>query len=221
MRVRASSSAAHLGHERSHGPPAQKWEPIRRRRRGRTSRLTVIVTASCLLIGGCTSSQQDTADGAAETSPAVEEETGTGTQPTWTLPEAPTDMTTLTVTFDGEGCSYPGPSQLPPGTVILEFVDDSDGHSDMRMTMTRLEDGVTYEDVTAFYSPEPYEGNPPEDLFETEQADYTVGGGTDERPGWITAELETGEYAMVCFEFIPWSDGPDWVARPGGVSVTE
>ena len=123
----------------------------------------------------------------------------------------------LTVTFDGDTCVYDGPTELPPGEVTVTLINDSNKTS--YAEMAKLQDGVTFEDVTAFHSPEPYEGaRPEEDLVEPLEFDQAHAYAGDD--GSTSGVVTVGEYVLVCRQAGS-ANALVWVARPVGVSVTE
>jgi hypothetical protein len=179
---------------RARGHPASQW---------------AAVTAVALLVSGCSSGEDDTAEDPVETSSTVAAETSAA--------EESVEGVSLTVTFDGDTCMYDGPTELPPGEVTVTLINDSNKTTDAEMA--KLQDGVTYEDVTAFHSPEPYEGaRPEEDLVEPLEFDQAHAWPGDD--GSTTGVVTTGEYVLVCLQ-VGSANALVWVARPGGVSVTE
>jgi hypothetical protein len=181
---------------------------MRRTRRSGTFPSVVLTAAGFLLLAGCSSSQDDTTEDAAETSPTVSGET--------TAAQEPQDEVTLTVTFDGDTCMYDGPTEIPQGAVRLTLVNDSNRTTFVEMA--KLKGDVTFEDVTAFHSPEPREGARPDNLYAPLEVDQAQAYAGDD--GSISDVVEAGEYALVCLQQGN-ANALAWVARPGGVSVTK
>ena len=168
-----------------------------------------LVTAATVLVGGCTSSQDETAEAATDMTTTVAEDS--------TAEEAPAEAVTFTVAFDGERCSYDGPSELAPGEVTITLVNDST--STTFAEIAKLQDGVTFDDVVAYHSPEPFEGTRPEaELYEPLTIDQVQAWAGD--TGSISGSLETGEYVLVCLQRGS-ANALVWIARPSGVSVTQ
>ncbi len=166
-----------------------------------------MVAAASLLVSGC-SSEGDASEDPAEASPTVAAETSVAEEPAEGVP--------LTVTFDGDTCVYDGPTELSPGEVTVTLINGSNRMS--YVEMAKLQDGVTFEDVTAYTSPEPFEGARSEDLYEPMEFDQAQAwpGGDGSTGGTVTS----GDYVLACIQ--PGSaNALVWVARPGGVSVTE
>ncbi len=127
----------------------------------------------------------------------------------------------MTVTFDGDGCLYQGPSRLPAGMVTLQFVNDSDG--DAAVSMAKLRDGVTLDDVNAFEL-RPLQGQTLDVLNDFDVYDpdfqpvsYRLRAGEENRD--YSAQVVAGEWVLTCGVFRAFSDMPRWTA--GGVSVSE
>lgn len=176
--------------------------------RGRRTSPLVAVLAVASLLGGCSGGEDDLAGDPAGTSSTVAAQASAA--------EEPADTVALAVTFDGDTCMYGGPTELPPGEVTVTLINDSNKTS--YVEVAKLQDGVTFEDVAAFHSPEPHEGPRPEDLYEPLEFDQAQAwAGND---GSTSGDVTTGEYVLVCLQ--PGNaNSLAWVARPGGVSVTE
>lgn len=222
MRFKASSCTERLRLRLVHRPGTEAWALTLRRHRSRPSQAVVIIAAAAMVVGGCSIAQDDTAGDAAETTPTVTAATSTTTGPTATATEEPPDpATTMIVTFDGTECSFDGPSELPTGTVTLVLVNNSDG--DAGLSMGKLRDGVTVEQVRAFYAQEFEERkwSDRQELYDPEQGEFgpvTAPGEVD--PGGYSFYAQPGQWVLVCGPFKPWTSLPG--ARvAGGVSITE
>ncbi len=166
-----------------------------------------MTAAASLLVSGC-SSEGDTTEEPAEPSSTVAAGTSSA--------EESVEGASLTVTFDGDTCVYDGPTELPPGEVTVTLINDSNKTS--YVEMAKLQDGVTFEDVTAHTSPEPFEGARSEDLYEPLEFDQAQAYAGDD--GSTSGTVTTGEYVLVCLQAGS-ANALVWVARPVGVSVIE
>lgn len=175
----------------------------------RVLQVGAMVAVASVLVGGCSSSEDDTAEASTDPSSTAPAES--------TTTDMPSDSVTLTVAFDGNTCSYDGPTELSPGEVTLTLVNDSTKTTFAEIA--KLQDGVTFDDVIAFHAPEPFEGTRPNDeLYEPEVIEQAQAWAGDQ--GSISGALETGEYVLVCLQRGS-ANALVWVARPSGVSVTE
>jgi hypothetical protein len=188
----------------------------------RRPQLAAVLAAVSLVVSGCSSLQDDSTEDTAQTSPTATAEASTNTGPTETATEEPPGLASImTVTFDGNGCLYDGPSQLPAGVVTLQFVNDSD--RDAAVSMAKLKDGVTLEDVRALdlrrLDDQPADDLNGFDVYDPEQGavSYRLGPGEENRD--YSAHVVAGEWVLTCGVFRAFSDAPRWAA--GGVSVTE
>ncbi len=112
--------------------------------------------------------------------------------------EGAPDDGTLRLTYDGGGCEYEGPSRVSPGSVMFDFVNQSDERA--AANMVRLDDGYTIQDVIEDMGLEPSTGHHPPWTHEVVGVWQTTnGGGTHHWEG----NLEPGTYALVCAEVSP------------------
>jgi len=98
----------------------------------------------------------------------------------------------MTLTFDGEGCTFDGPTELTPGPVEYTFVNESEVPA--VQNFIEVLEGMTHDDMIVSNGPEPFTGHAPS---------WTRGLGT-----WWTTEvgasdswelwLRPGSYFMVC-----------------------
>ena len=173
----------------------------------RTLHAAVVAASAWLVAAGCATSQSEDAEEDAAAVPSATE--------TSAPPLEQDDLVTLTVTYGGQSCLYDGPTELSPGPVVIEFVNDSKVTA--FLDVARLADDVTWEDFAAFHSPEPKEGARPDQLatFDSEQAEAFAG-----HRDSITSVMHNGEYALVCLRQGKFN-ALARVARPGGVTVSE
>jgi len=109
----------------------------------------------------------------------------------------PVEPVLLQLTFDGESCTYEGPTELSPGPVELRFRNESDGAA--ATNMVRINEGHTIQDMINYGAPYPTTKHAPA---------WTRGLGTWRRiaPGdgqqW-EGDLRTGLYFIVCARLRP------------------
>lgn len=104
------------------------------------------IAAACIVLAGCSSTDDQPAAEGPASSPAVTEEADGS-------PSAQ-----LQVTFDGSSCSYTGPSDVSPGTLGVDVVNDGDTGSGA--LLLRLAPGATFDQFVDEHQPEPYLGEP-------------------------------------------------------------
>jgi hypothetical protein len=96
-----------------------------------------------------------------------------------TAPPAPTSTTaglSVKVTFDGETCTYVGPTVIPDGTVVrFEYVPDQ-GVASSTLLVYGIKPGTTWEMVTPPGTVDAYENIP--DWVYQETASWIDGAGT-------------------------------------------
>jgi hypothetical protein len=166
-----------------------------------------IVTVAAFLLTGCADGQDESAAAATESSSTTAEETTTA--------EEPDQGVVLTVNFDGDTCTYDGPTELSPGAVTITLVNKSSKTA--YVDVAKLNADVTFEDFVAFHTPEPHEGARPDQLATFDFGETQAYGGDN---GSTSGALETGEYALACLQRGN-ANALVWIARPGGVTVTE
>ncbi len=121
----------------------------------------------------------------------------------------------LSVTFDGTSCSYDGPNEVRAGVVAIEAVNDSAVYTEVGIAL--VDESSTFEDVVAFYQPEPEVVDSPDFA--------TPIGAVPAEPGQTGSDsfsLGIGQYALVCLILVADEPPPGvFVAQPGGVTVTD
>jgi hypothetical protein len=182
--------------------------PMRSRSANIGRRPLLVPAAACLLVlAGCSTGEDDASDEAESTTPAATSEA----EPA----QEERDEITLTVTWDGDTCAYGGPTELTPGVVLIEIVNDTD--DDAGTEMVRIDDGSTFEDFVEALQPEPDLGDVPDFVSQGYGQTFASAGDV----GTIRSVLDEGEYALVCLQTPPdTSELGAWVAQPGGVVVT-
>jgi hypothetical protein len=108
------------------------------------------------------------------------------------------EETCLELTFDGESCTYAGPTDFGEGLVTLLFINASELHA--AVNMLRHAQGKTIEDMRAYFGGETSTKHAP-----SWTEDY--GTWTGIAPGMIQVwrgELRPGIHTVVCASFCPW-----------------
>ena len=103
----------------------------------------------------------------------------------------------LELTFDGESCTYEGPTEFAPGPVTLFFNNKSEGNA--AVNMIELLDGKTFEDVIEHGGEEPSTKHHPSWSRELGTWQSIVPGESQQWEG----DLEPGRYFMVCARIYP------------------
>lgn len=103
----------------------------------------------------------------------------------------------LDLTFDGENCTYEGPTELTSGPVTLFFNNKSEGAAAVNFLM--LLEGKTVEDVIEYTGEEPTTKHHPSWSRELGTWMPIVAGKSQHWEG----ELEPGDYFMVCARLSP------------------
>jgi hypothetical protein len=156
-----------------------------------------IVLAALLLIAGCSSD----GEAANETSTTVLATTTTGTPaPTVAAPETVNSTAStaqlLRLTFDGETCTYEGPTQLRPGPAELIYTNDSQGKA--WVALNRHNGDETIQDAVDHFGPSPSPTPCPD--WKSDVARSSVAPGETYR--W-EGDLETATHHMVCYQTSP------------------
>lgn len=169
-----------------------------------TAILTVVV-----LIAGCTS-RDDTVDETTSEAPSTTvapaatvaadatttiDLTTTTEATTTAAPQVTAD--TLLLTFDGDSCTYEGPTELSPGPVELIFLNKGEGPA--AVNMVSIDEGYTIQDVIDDLGLEPSTGHHPDWTRELGTWRQTAPGESHRWEG----DLEAGLYAMVCVRLSP------------------
>ena len=163
------------------------------------------MSAALVLLSGCSNSEEEpAAEDAATSSPATAEA------------EEQREEVAVTVTFDRTTCAFDGPSEVSPGVLAVEFVNDNDVGG--AALLLRLNEDVTFDEFVDAHHPEPFLGEL-EDLAEPSGAVPRVQPNDD---GSSTFPVETGKYVLVCLVDTDDLDEPaSYLAHPVGVTVTE
>ena len=140
----------------------------------------VMAVIAGLLVYGCSQSDDATSD----------ETTTTTTAPTTTTDAV--DPVPLSLTLNGESCTYEGATELTPGPVELVFLNESEGSA--AVNMVSIDQDYTIQDVIDDLGPEPSTGHHPSWTRELGTWRSTAPG---ESHLW-EGDLEMGLYAMVC-----------------------
>ena len=169
----------------------------------------LVPTAACVfVVAGCSSGEDGSSNAAESPSPTATTEGESASEER--------DEVTVAVTFDGATCVYDGPTELTPGVVLIEFVNNSE--ADAETVVARLDEDATFDDFVEFHQPEPKVTGPPDFVTLGVGAASAGAGGT----GSIRSALENGEYGLVCLQGEPGDSEPSvWVAQPGGVAVAD
>jgi hypothetical protein len=171
---------------------------MRRFLTGLTAILTVVV-----LIVGCSSSD-DTADEPTTATSATivaPPETVTTVATTTTTTEAtttvaPPEATELRLTFDGETCTYEGPTEPQPGPVELIYVNDSEGEA--WVALNRHNGDETIQDAIDHFGPSP--SPTPCPYWKTDVARSSAAPGDTYR--W-EGDLQAATHHLVCYRNPP------------------
>ena len=107
----------------------------------------------------------------------------------------------LKLTFDGERCTYEGPTNIKAGPVTLIFLNESDGWA--ATNMIRLLGDKTLQDVIYYNGEEPSTKHAPSWSVDIPGVWREIGAG--ESHIWEGA-LEPGIHALVCARTLPWPE---------------
>ncbi len=120
-------------------------------------------------------------------------------EPTTTMPAATEDANAvpLNLTWDGEACTFDGPTELTPGRIVLTFSNESE--SAAAVNFLELLEGKTIEDVIEYNGPEPTTKHHPSWSRELGSWSRVSAGLTHE---W-EAHLDPANYFMVCVQMDP------------------
>jgi hypothetical protein len=168
-----------------------------------------IITAAALasglaLLAGCSGNNEQAADDVATSAAATQDSNAAAEQPL------------LSVTFDGNGCSYGGPSDVGAGVVGVDVDNTSEIGSGA--LLLRLVEGATVDDFAAAHQPEPYLGEPLDIAEPSGAVRRTLPGQT----GSSTFPVESGTYVVLCLVDTDDPDDPaSYLAQPAGVTVSE
>jgi len=102
----------------------------------------------------------------------------------------PTQVTTnMTVTYDGNECTYDGPQSVPAGKISVDWVVKNKDHDKFGLVIATLNEGKTFEDLDQWPSTDP----PPW---------LTIVNGWETPPDsrkQVTAQITKGPFYFVCF----------------------
>lgn len=163
----------------------------------RTLRRVLPLALCALALGACS-----TADDTADTASAAAQATGSA------MAEGGTRIA-VTLTFEGETCTYDGPSEAAAGTVELTFVNNTEGYGTAELF--GLDEGYSHEDAVAALA-ERTDGGWPSWMREIGAYDLTPAGETNV---W-TKDLDPGAYAAFCVD-----TSPKEAFAAGGLTLTE
>ena len=104
---------------------------------------------------------------------------------------------TLSLTFDGERCTYEGPTEMVAGSVDLVFVNESDGTATVELA--ELLKDKTAADLIERIQPEPSTKHAP---WWTRSLGTWHAVDPGESHLW-EGDLEAGDYSMVCVRIEP------------------
>lgn len=107
----------------------------------------------------------------------------------------------LRLTFDGESCTYDGPTDLKPGLVTLIFLNESDDWA--ATNMIRLLGDKTLEDLISYNGEEPSQHHAPSWSVDIPGVWREIRSG--ESHTW-EGVLEPGIHALVCARTLPWPE---------------
>ncbi len=103
----------------------------------------------------------------------------------------------LRLTFNGESCTYEGPTELTAGPVELIYLNESEATAAVNLVI--LDEGYTIQDAIDDLGPEPSTGYAPPWTHELGTWKSTAPGESHHWEG----DLEAGLYAMVCARLSP------------------
>jgi hypothetical protein len=104
------------------------------------------------------------------------------------------EVTCLELTFDGESCTYEGPTLLKPGPVMLYFHNDSEGPAGMNLGKHTGDE--TIQDYIDYRGEEPWTEKGPSWVLPLGVYRRVPASGSQRWEG----DLEPGTYSMVCVE---------------------
>jgi hypothetical protein len=115
----------------------------------------------------------------------------------------------LQLTFDGESCTYEGPTTLKAGPVTLLFLNESEEVA--QVSLMRHTGDETIQDMIDYFGEEPL--SPPPWVVHIRDAEKVVNAA--ESHTW-EGVLEPGIHTMLCFGGTPYGE---WIG--GGFTVEE
>jgi len=118
--------------------------------------------------------------------------------PPTTTPTSVPPTPTLRLTFDGESCTYQGPTTLKAGHVTLLFLNESEGQAAVNLVRHTGEE--TIQDMIDIFREEPSTEQRPSWTIEIQGVWKSVS--ADESHTW-EGVLEPGIHTMVCARLVP------------------
>jgi hypothetical protein len=118
------------------------------------------------------------------------------------------------ITFDGDTCTFEGPSELIPGPLAFIFYNESQDWASSNLM--KLTEGKTIEDLRAYFWEEPSENHQPPWSISIPGSWKEIQGG--EAHFW-EGIVEPGIYTLVCVHSTPWPKpigvwvGPIWTIK--------
>ncbi len=109
------------------------------------------------------------------------------------------------LTWDGESCTYEGPTELVAGPVAIDFVNESE--EVLKVNLMRHTGDQTIQDMVDHVGPEPSAVHQPPWVVDLGTWDYPVW--TEEYPAFTgrtvkwEGDLEAGTYTIVCAQVTP------------------
>ncbi|MBN1123119.1 MAG: hypothetical protein JXJ17_18750 [Anaerolineae bacterium] len=147
--------------------------------------LLLVVLLMAITVVGCQSAPQ------AEAAPVeAVEEAAPAVDPT---PEPDP----LVFTFDGETCTYEGPTTISTGLVPVMFYNN--GEEMARVGGVRLVEGKTWDDLIAYWQENGPESQPPDWAIKEASTNTVLGGGESKS----SIRLVPGEYGFFCTTVSP------------------
>ncbi len=123
-------------------------------------------------------------------------------------PTSPAPGLSVKVTFDGETCTYVGPTVIPDGTVVrFEFAPDQQVAADSHLLIYGVEPGITFQDLLDHgerYGLQNVDANIPEWIYQ-ETYKVTYGASTmlytieSVKRGSDGIDHEVGGYQILCY----------------------
>ena len=107
----------------------------------------------------------------------------------------------LELSFDGESCTYEGPTDLKPGPVTIILLNESDGWASTNLM--KLLGDKTLQDVSHYFSPEPSDKHAPSWTFSYPGVWKDIEAG--ESHFW-EGVLEPGIHILACARSVPWPE---------------
>ena len=181
--------------------------------RAAVARVLAVLTVLILLSTACGGGDEvDTLETTSTSSEKPHPRGATGD--VWPSTEATTiaaDPDALHLTFNGESCTYDGPTELTPGPVELVFLNESEENA--RTVTVIIDEGHTVQDVIDDLGAEPSTGqqppwtkSPPSPWVDAPPWAPERGTGWSTEPGETfrrEVDLEAGLYAMACARLSP------------------